>query len=65
MISTFVLILTIVIADPERSSSEFVWTKYYNTTGMPSAVYVCIIGILTTLYGMSGYEAASQMSEET
>ena len=47
------------------SSSEFVWTKYYNTTGMPSAVYVCIIGILTTLYGMSGYEAASQMSEET
>jgi len=65
MISTFILILAIVIAAPERSSSEFVWTKYYNSTGMPSAVYVCIIGILTTLYGMSGYEAASQMSEET
>jgi amino acid transporter len=57
--STFILILAIVIAAPERSSSEFVWTKYYNSTGMPSVAYVCIIGILTTLYGMSGYEAAS------
>jgi hypothetical protein len=49
----------IVAAAPERSSSEFVWTKYYNSTGMPSTVYVCIIGLLTSLYGMSGYEAAS------
>lgn len=59
MISTFILILAIVSAAPERSSTEFVWTKYYNNTGMPSAVYVSIIGILTTMYGMSGYEAAS------
>ncbi len=28
-------------------------------------VYVYLIGLLTTLYGMSGYEAASQVSEET
>lgn len=59
MVSTLVIIIAIVAAAPERSSSEFVWTKYYNSTGMPSAVYVCIIGLLTTLYGMSGYEAAS------
>lgn len=65
MVSTLVIIIAIVSAAPERSSSEFVWTKFYNTTGMNSAVYVCIIGLLTTLYGLSGYEAASQMSEET
>lgn len=59
MVSTLVIIIAIVAAAPERSSSEFVWTKYYNSTGMPSTVYVCIIGLLTSLYGMSGYEAAS------
>ena len=65
MVSTLLIIIAIVAAAPERSSSQFVWTSYYNTTGMNSAVYVCIIGLLTTLYGMSGYEAASQVSEET
>jgi len=59
MISTLVIIIAIVAAAPERSNSEFVWASYYNSTGMPSAVYVCIIGLLTSLYGMSGYEAAS------
>ena len=65
LVSTVVIIVAIVAAAPERSSSKFVWTSYYNTTGMDSAVYVCIIGLLTTLYGMSGYEATSQVSEET
>lgn len=65
LVSVFVIIISIVSVAPERSSSEFVWTGYYNTTGLDSAVYVCLIGLLTTLYGMSGYEAASQVSEET
>ena len=65
MVSVFVIIIAIVAAAPERSSSTFVWQGYNNTTGMDNAGYVCIIGLLTTLYGMSGYEAASQMSEET
>jgi hypothetical protein len=59
MVSTLVIIIAIVSAAPERSSSVFVWTKFHNTTGMPSVIYVCIIGLLTTLYGLSGYEAAS------
>lgn len=57
--------MAILAAAPERSSSEFVWFSYYNTTGMPNVGYVCLIGMLTSLYGMSGYESASQMSEET
>jgi amino acid transporter len=55
----------IVSVAPERSSNKFVWTEYYNTTGYDNTSYVLIIGLLTTLYGMSGYEAASQVSEET
>jgi hypothetical protein len=59
MVSTLVIIIAIVVAAPSRSSSEFVWFKYYNTTGYDNIYYVLVIGILTTLYGMSGYEAAS------
>lgn len=59
MVTTLGLIIAIIAAAPQRSTSEFVWTGYYNTTGMPSIYYVLIIGLLTTLYGMSGYEAAS------
>jgi amino acid transporter len=65
LLSTLVIIIAIVAAAPERSSSKFVWGGYYNTTGMDNVGYVVIIGLLTTLYGLSGYEAASQVSEET
>lgn len=65
MLSTLIIIIAIVWVAPTRSSSTFVWTGYYNTTGMDNVGYVCLIGLLTTLYGMSGYEAASQVSEET
>jgi amino acid transporter len=58
-------VVGIIAAAPQRSTSEFVWISSYNTTGMNNMVYVYLIGLLTTLYGMSGYEAASQVSEET
>lgn len=65
MVTTLGIIIAIIVAAPQRSTSEFVWTEFYNTTGLDNKIYVCIIGLLTTLYGMSGYEAASQVSEET
>jgi amino acid transporter len=63
--STVVIIIAIIAATPERSTSEFVWLSYYNSTGMDNSFYVCLLGMLTCLYGMSGYESSSQMSEET
>lgn len=57
--STIVIIVAIIAIAPERSTSEFVWLEYNNTTGMDNKLYVCLIGTLTTLYGMSGYEAGS------
>ena len=65
LISTVVIIVAIIAAAPERSTSDFVWFEYYNSTGMDNTLYICLIGTLTTLYGMSGYEAGSQVSEET
>ena len=65
LLSTIIVCVVIVAVAPERSSSKFVWGGFYNTTGMDNVGYVVIIGMLTTLYGLSGYEAASQVSEET
>ena len=63
--SIIIIVVAIIVAAPQRSSSEFVWTGYYNASGYDNTAYVCAIGLLTTLYGMSGYEAGSQTSEET
>ncbi len=69
LLSTITIIVGIIAAAPERSSSEFVWTSYYQSVyekkGYDNRSYVLVIGMLTTLYGMSGYEAGSQVSEET
>ncbi len=47
------------------STHDFVWTKYNNQTGFESLTYVSIIGVLMSLYGMSGYESGATMAEET
>jgi amino acid transporter len=65
MVSTVIIVIAILAAAPAMSSSSFVWTSFNNTTGFPNTGYVVIIGSLTTLYGLSGYESASQAAEET
>ncbi len=65
MISTLIIVITIVSASHTLSSPEFVFTSYHNDTGMGSPVYVCMIGLLLSSYGFSGYEAGAHMAEET
>jgi amino acid transporter len=50
---------------PNVSSHDFVWTTYNNQTGFDSTLYVCIIGVLMSMYGISGYEGGATMAEET
>ena len=47
------------------STHDFVWTQYNNQTGFESVAYVSLIGVLMSLYGMSGYESGATMAEET
>lgn len=63
--STIVIVVTILAATPVRSTSEFVWTSGYNSTGMDSQLYICLIGLLMSLFSFSGYEAGAHMAEET
>lgn len=50
---------------PSFSSTEWVFTDYYNGTGFSSNWYVWYIGLLFSTYSFVGYEAAGTCAEET
>lgn len=49
----------------QQASASDVFFKTYNGTGFASFPYVVLIGILSSLYSFTGYEAAAHMAEET
>ena len=64
-VSTVFMAVIIIAVTPNVSSSAFVWTEFNNDTGFSSVTYVCIIGFLMPLYGISGYEGGATLAEET
>jgi amino acid transporter len=65
ILSTIVIIITLLVVTPTKSSSEFVWTSYNNDTNINNSAYICIMGILFSAYSFTGYEAGAHMAEET
>ena len=59
------MVIALFVSCEKVSSHEFVWTTYNNETGFNSTLYVCVIGVLMSMYGMSGYESGATMAEET
>ena len=53
------------MCSPRLAESEFVFTGWVNRTGFENPVYVCCIGLLTSLYAFAGYEGAATLAEET
>ncbi|CAF3540844.1 unnamed protein product [Rotaria sp. Silwood1] len=62
--STISIVIVLLVMAPTRATAHQVFTSTYNSTGFPFA-YVCLIGILSTLFSFSGYEAGAHLSEET
>ncbi|CAF4705587.1 unnamed protein product [Rotaria sp. Silwood1] len=62
--STISIVIVLLVVAPTRATAHEVFTSTYNSTGFPFA-YVCLIGILSTLFSFSGYEAGAHLSEET
>ncbi|CAF1001139.1 unnamed protein product, partial [Didymodactylos carnosus] len=62
--STIIIVVTILIMTKYRASAYTVFLTNYNSTGFTFG-YVCIIGILSTLFSFSGYEAGAHLAEET
>ena len=70
MLSVVFITAIIVLASPQLSDHDFVFTTYNNGTGFPdnggwSITYISLVGVLMSLYGLSGYESGATMSEET
>lgn len=65
ILSTIVIIVTILLVTPSKSSNAFVWTQFNNDTGINNSSYICIMGILFSAYSFTGYEAGAHMAEET
>lgn len=68
--SNLVIIITILVVVPERSSNDFVWKSYNNGTGFDDSTgggkfYICCIGLLMSLWALVGYDGCAHMSEET
>jgi amino acid transporter len=63
--SVFILLIGLLAAANSLNTAEYVLTAYNNDTGWSSRSYVCAIGLLTSLFGFSGYEASAHMAEET
>ena len=72
--STISIVATLLLgcqgSESESSASSTatlnqVFFTFYNGTGFETNFYVVLIGMLTTLYSFTGYEAAAHMSEET
>ena len=64
ILSCLFVVLVIFTVSPSLSSSKFVFEGFHNETGF-SDPYVCVIGILSSLYAFAGYEASGTMAEET
>jgi amino acid transporter len=65
-----IVILSIFFVSPKLSSTSFVFTHFENRTGFDphsslSNTFVCLLGMLTSLYAFAGYEGAATLAEET
>jgi amino acid transporter len=66
--TTFAIVISLLIQCPanvEILPLPKILSTWNNSTGFVSDEYVALIGMLTSLYALTGYEAAGHMAEET
>ncbi len=65
VLSSFIIVI-VVLSAGAKSDGAFVFGSYNNEIGLEGNVgYVCLVGLLTTLFTFSGYEAGGHIAEET
>ncbi|KAL6952000.1 Mitochondrial branched-chain amino acid (BCAA) aminotransferase [Sarracenia purpurea var. burkii] len=67
LVGVFVLMILIPVVAKERASAKFVFTSFNtdNGDGISSPVYIFFLGLLTSQYTLTGYDASAHMTEET
>eukprot|EP01123_Difflugia_compressa_P006737 TRINITY_DN19090_c0_g1_i1.p1 TRINITY_DN19090_c0_g1~~TRINITY_DN19090_c0_g1_i1.p1 ORF type:complete len:518 (+),score=74.60 TRINITY_DN19090_c0_g1_i1:132-1556(+) len=67
VISSLIIVIVVLSVSATHSSADFVFFHLYNGTGLDNDAcwYVVLIGVLTTLFAFTGYEAGGHIAEET
>ncbi|WP_407699917.1 amino acid permease [Streptomyces liliiviolaceus] len=61
----FLIVVLLFAAPGERQSPAFVFTEYYNDSGITNPLYGAGVGCLMAAYTFCGYDASAHMAEET
>lgn len=65
MVSALSIAIAIVFTAKTFSSVEFVFFEFNNDSGFQSTSYTVMIGLLCSLFGLSGYDSGATLAEET
>ncbi|KAJ3236868.1 hypothetical protein HDU77_011733, partial [Chytriomyces hyalinus] len=65
VITPFLIVLVVLVKAPVKQSATFVFTEFKNETGIESIPWVVLVGLLTSQFTMTGYDASAHMTEET
>ncbi|KAJ3232926.1 hypothetical protein HDU81_002613 [Chytriomyces hyalinus] len=65
VITPFLIVLAVLVKAPVKQSATFVFTEFKNETGIESVPWVVLVGLLTSQFTMTGYDASAHMTEET
>jgi amino acid transporter len=79
VVSSLIIVIVILASPEDRADADFVFTEFNNDTGLRNhdgypnflttlmifSRYVVLLGLLTTMFSFSGYEAGGHVAEET
>jgi amino acid permease (GABA permease) len=65
IVGVAVLVSSLIIIPTKHQSISFVFTQFHNATGISSGLYAGLLGLLTTAWVFTGFDASAHMTEET
>ncbi|KAJ3409247.1 hypothetical protein CcCBS67573_g06973 [Chytriomyces confervae] len=65
VVTPFLLVVVVLAKAPIKQTPSFVFTEFKNGTGIESIPWVVLVGLLTSQFTFTGYDASAHMTEET
>jgi len=65
IIGVTVIVVSLIAIPTKHQSVSFVFTQFHNATGISSGLYAGLLGLLTTAWVFTGFDASAHMTEET
>jgi len=65
LFGALVIVAVLVFKPTHHQSASFVFTRFENQTGFSSGLYAGMLGLLSTAWVFTGFDASAHMTEET